>query len=368
MTAQIKYGALLDRRLPDGARIADALLRPFERDGRMPIIVDIGARNGMFLLADGYARRATLVGFEPNPEEYQKLVHGRTDAQRVLADLGRDAPRFGAERYFDVAVWDKDETRPLYITQGAGACTMMGEVKPWMRDAHYLYPFGDWRRQKSFYDLHARITGTVDIPCKQLDHLLTDEVVDFLKIDAEGAELKILRGATQLFAAHKVLFVMTEFQLAPYYQDHGLLCDQHRWLADRGFRLIGLDFNHPRYRRGPDDMPDESDRGLLIAGDAFYMLDPDEMSLQPQERHRLGILAINFGFTSLGLGLLREAALIDGATIDQIKTVLAQPEPQSFRRRLLTWWMSIPYALDHMLEPAVKAFRWTMRSLRGRTS
>lgn len=359
------HSPLLDRRCADGRLLADVVMAPLDNRDISPVVVDIGARNGMFLLPKGYAGRSTLIGFEPNPEEYQKLLRRQTDAQESLVNLGRELPQFRSERYFDAAVWDEEETRKLYITRGAGACTMMGEVRPWMREAYYIYPEGDSRRTKSFYDLHAEVLRTVDIPCKRLDDLLSAEpLVDFLKIDAEGAEMHILRGSERLLSRQSVLFIVSEFQLAPYYENHGLFCDQHRWLADRGFRLIGLDFNHPRYRRGPDDLPDASSRGLLIAGDAYFMLDPDAASLEPIVRHRLGAIALAFGFASLGLGLLREAGLLSASDLDAIDAALRQPPARSRRRRLLDAWVAIPYAFDKIVSPLAGALRAIRRALR----
>src|SRR5262249_38169909 len=87
-------------------------------------VVDIGARNGMFLLPPSFAAHAELIGFEPTPVEHAKLVSGKTDA----AAAGELWPNFKRQRYFQSAAWNADGTGTFYITAGAGACTMMGEV------------------------------------------------------------------------------------------------------------------------------------------------------------------------------------------------------------------------------------------------
>ena len=43
-------------------------------------VVDVGARNGMTLLGD-FSQYCNFYGFEPNPEEYKKLITDRTDRQ-----------------------------------------------------------------------------------------------------------------------------------------------------------------------------------------------------------------------------------------------------------------------------------------------
>ena len=49
-----------------------------------PTIVDVGARNGMFLLPKEYCRVSDLIGFEPNKVEYEKLIKNNTDAKKFL--------------------------------------------------------------------------------------------------------------------------------------------------------------------------------------------------------------------------------------------------------------------------------------------
>ena len=43
-------------------------------------VVDVGARNGMTLLGD-FSKYCNLFGFEPNPQEYEKLITNTTDRQ-----------------------------------------------------------------------------------------------------------------------------------------------------------------------------------------------------------------------------------------------------------------------------------------------
>ena len=88
-----------------------------------PMVVDVGARNGFYLLPRHYAEHVTLVGFEPNPEEFAKLDSGTTDAAKQFDAMGIDRPAFKAERYHPYALWDSEQRRPFYVTRGAGAAT-----------------------------------------------------------------------------------------------------------------------------------------------------------------------------------------------------------------------------------------------------
>jgi hypothetical protein len=219
----------------------------------------------------------------------------------------------------------------------------MGPVKPLMKDTFYLYREGHPGRSKSFHDMHAEVLSTEPIACRSLDSLIPDhETVDFLKIDVEGAELRCLRGAEKLLSSGRVLFIQSEFQLMSYYNEHPLLGDQQRYLADRGYRLIDLVLDHPRYRRGDVDVPDASDRGMLMAGDAVFVRDPDAVTMTPLELHRLAALALVFRFSAFGLSLLRDARLLSPEEIDAVVQAIRETPIKSWKGRLLDRWSRLP--------------------------
>jgi FkbM family methyltransferase len=333
-----------DRRLKDGRTLGALVLRPLDRANVSPLVVDAGARNRLFLLPRIYAERATLIGFEPNRVEYEKLLAGATDGELMLLAQGIARTRFKAERYFPFALWDRAEERDLYITRGAGACTLMGPTTSVARNLYFRHPKSDARRRGTLHDVQTEVVGTQKVQCERLDQLVgREEVVDFLKIDVEGAELRVLQGAESLLRERRVLFIRAEFQLVPYYAEHPLLCEQHRLLSEHGFRLLDLEFAHPRYRRGPTDLPDRSDRGLLLAGDALYSLDPDHLDLSPLMRQRIAAVAFAFELTGYGLSLIQEASLLTPQEIADVAAALAQPPARSIRRKLLDTWVAVPY-------------------------
>lgn len=334
---------LLDAPTRLGRTVGDIVLGPVDKAGADLLVVDAGARNGMYLLPASYTKRATLVGFEPNPVEYKKLVDNSTDSEKYFAQQGITPPKFKGNRFHDCALWDSDGEQTLYITRGPGACTLMGPAKPLMKDTYYLYREGHPGRAKSFYDLHAEVLSTEPIACRALDNLIPDdETVDFLKIDVEGAELRCLRGADKLLQSGRVLFIQSEFQMVSYYGEHPLLGDQQRYLADRGYRLIDLVLDHPRYRRGATDVPDASDRGMLMAGDAVFVRDPDVVAMTPLELHRLAAVALVFRFSAFALSLLRDAKLLSDEEMAAVVEAIRETPIKSWKGRLLERWAQLP--------------------------
>jgi FkbM family methyltransferase len=319
--------------LPGGATVADTVLAPL---GEVTLtVVDVGARNGMFRLPPAYAKHAELIGFEPNKEEHAKLVERRTDA--MLG--GSSMPHFRSERFFDCALWDRAEQRPFYVTAGVGASTMMGQADP--RVAGRMFR-GRVNKDdgKSLYERHFAVRETLPVECRRLDALLDAErLVDLLKIDVEGGELRVLRGTEGLLAQHRVLFVLTEFNFAPFYAEHPTLGDQQVYLAERGFRLLDLEAHGRNYSRDPTSIPEENDRRPIYGGDAFFTLDPDRVTLDKPALQRLAALHLALGFHSFGISLLRDAGLISSREITLIETAL-QRIPLG--RRLAAAWRGLP--------------------------
>jgi FkbM family methyltransferase len=336
---------LLDKRLPDGRGIVDALFAALPAGQNMPTIIDVGARNGFFLLPPSYTSRSAMLGFEPNREEYDKLVTGTTDAQKFF---GWNTP-FKETRFHPYAVWHEDGEFDFYITNGPGACTMMGPTTDVARDLFYLYPKGD-RRLKSFEELHSGVVRTTKVECRRLDALVDrNTIIDFLKLDVEGGEANVLAGTKGLLANNQILAVRAEFQMLHYYREHPLLHVQHRILDEAGFRLIDLDTAHIRYRQGRFDLPDDCNKGMLVAGDALYVRDPYRSRLSPPEMHRLGILCISLWYNSFGLALLERAGLLPKADIEAIYRMALHTPMMTWRGRAVRAWGRIPYAMFDFL-------------------
>ena len=192
---------------------------------------------------------------------------------------------------------------------------------------------------RSYYEAYSKITGQENVECRSLDSLFSgsNDLIDFLKIDVEGGEGSILQGARNLLSDGKILFVKSEFLISPIYKDMALLGKQHEILNEYGLLLIDLDFKHPRYTWGsPSKIAPIEDRQFLFAGDAYFVKDPDRHNLSAEEKHRLGVIALVFGFYSFSCNMFREAGLLTVPEIESIERSLSKSSWKSIVHRMIT--------------------------------
>ena len=332
--------SLFDRQLADG-RLASAVLFACLDQSDIELgFVDVGARNGSFLLPESYANRACIYGFEPNQAEYEKIISGTTDAK--AAGLGE--PEFRRKSYYPSALWSERGTRTLYIPVGVGAATLMGPANKAITSN--MWQVG--RGGVSYYSRIHRPDKEVQVACDTLDSIFAEGVLlDMLKIDAEGGELEVLKGARRLLEQKRVLLIKSEFALAPTYQERVLLGHIQVLLDDLGYRLVDLDFDHWKYCWKPTIASEENDRWFARAGDAIFILDPDRNTLSAEQYYRLGLACIALGLNAPGVNFVSEA----GALSEPDRAaLLAEIDRRSHGRKLMDLWMSMPHVAYKVLK------------------
>lgn len=89
-------------------------------------------------------------------------------------------------------------------------------------------------------------TGSAAVQVDTLDHYCAQrgvDRIDLLKVDTQGFDLNVLRGAARLFAEQRVGAVLLEVNFVPMYARQASFSELHDFVAGHGFHLVDF-YNH----------------------------------------------------------------------------------------------------------------------------
>lgn len=160
----------------------DNFVKKYLKSLHNPIIFDVGANIGNYsLLIKLVNPNSTIYAFEPSPTTFSKLEKNLAEHRVICINMGLGSSVTQME-LFDYKEVDSSSHASLY----SGV-------------------FDDLRKTEKNSTL-VDIT-TLNQFCKD-NHL---EKIDFLKIDTEGNELEVLKGASELLQAGKIAIIQFEF-------------------------------------------------------------------------------------------------------------------------------------------------------------
>jgi FkbM family methyltransferase len=196
------------------------------------IIFDVGAHQGG--LTEFFYRtfsNATIWTFEPDPRNV-----------RVLKEKFGNYPRV---RPFEIALSSKTGSSDFHL----GAMDYTSSLFP---------------REKSgrrYFQREFTMQSTKQVTTDTLDRFCTGRVdkIDILKIDTQGAELDILRGAKALLSNGSISIIVSEFFFIQHYDGAPLLDQIWTHLRLFGYELFDL-------FKGP-----HASNGQIRYGDAIFV-------------------------------------------------------------------------------------------------
>jgi FkbM family methyltransferase len=181
-------------------------LRILLKDRAKPLLLDVGANTGQtisfFLETFGNAR---IIAFEPSPATFATLsAHFGGRASVTLEQI---------------ALGDSDGIASLHVTQGHSVNHSLLEPV-WEPDAR-----------------------TVPVQVATLDRYCSDkglDNVDFLKIDTQGFDLNVLRGAHTMLAAKRIRSVYVEVMFTSMYRKQSSFWEIYSFLESHSYQFLGF--------------------------------------------------------------------------------------------------------------------------------
>lgn len=215
------------------------------------VVVDVGARGGVEWFWQVFGEGVRIVAFEPDPVECARL---QATAKKNVT-------------YLPLALAAERGTRTFHVTQSGATGSFYPSDPAWCG----RFDVGD----------SLRVQSEIELATTGLDDALAGKRADFLKLDVEGAELEVLRGAD----LRPVLGLVTEVRFTPKMSRSPAFADLDIFCRAAGFDLYDLDLY--RYSRRPLPYPylyDYHDgaghpsagptvQGQPLIGDALYLRD-----------------------------------------------------------------------------------------------
>lgn len=140
----------------------------------------------------------------------------------------------------DVAVWERDEERDFYVNAASHGSSLFEHNFDYVRDNfETLSKRGSAEMADTWFE-RSKLDRVERVSCRALDGILgeIDGSYDFLKVDTQGAEYQVLKGADR-FLRGRCQGLHLELLTVPMYTGITLMPEIIEWLGEEyGFQLV----------------------------------------------------------------------------------------------------------------------------------
>lgn len=198
------------------------------------VIFDVGGSDGSTIYEfKKILPNSIIYSFEPFPASYNNL-------KKITARL-RDVYAY------NLALSDLNGRKSFFVNASKATNSLL-KAKP----------------TNSFIDSHAVAEGEIEVEVKTIDTFVAENLIstiDILKLDVQGSELMVLRGAESCLRKKIIKYIYTEVWLIEGYEGQPLYHDLGTFLAIYGYKPFGIYNVH--YRKD----------GHFLWADAIFYLD-----------------------------------------------------------------------------------------------
>jgi FkbM family methyltransferase len=255
------------------------------------VVVDAGARYGL------HPSWAELRGIA----EFHLFEMDQDEAARLTKKYEGDA----RITVYPIALYSSDSTLKFRVSEHQALNSVFQSNTELLQSNDYML--------RDF-----AVTAERSTQARSLDSLFADRDIHFLKLDVEGAEFELLKGAKNKLLT-SVLGVRSEVLFAPVYQGAPLFGDLHRVMLDSGFELLNFDYTGAGNKAGRFTLPGRY--GKLLSSDAVWVVGNDRLFAAKGDRLvqdvlRLAIFMLMNGATDLAIDLLLRAVKSEAISFD----------------------------------------------------
>lgn len=195
-----------------------------EKSTKCPVIFDIGAHHGSVSLAyNSLFHKAKIYSFEPFPDSFKDLKRNTKNLENIQS--------------YELAVSDINGESSFYSYKSSPTNSLLATD-----------PMAEEIWKKGLFDLREIFTVSV----KTIDELVKEfslKKIDLLKLDVQGAEPKVLKGAEQAIKGGLIKVIYTEIITLPTYQGQLGLIKSLELFYEYGYSLVGL-YNYSYTKKG----------------------------------------------------------------------------------------------------------------------
>ena len=253
-------------------------------------LCDVGARWGIEHPWKFFRDVISVIGFEPDKEEYDSLMK----------------KKYSKDKIYSYALSNEKKNMSLNLTRNRGCASL---YKP---NYKFLNNYSDVSR--------FEIESKVNVEVTTIDNLYNDKIlsnIDFIKLDVQGAELDILKGGKQ-FLYENILGVQVEVEFHSMYENQPLFSDVDLFIRKK----LGLHLQDIRktYWKYPEGINIGSKKGQVIFGDALYFRSPQEIvswcsnfnKIEASDKLEMAcLMGIIYGYLDYSLCLLNQPFIGD---------------------------------------------------------
>lgn len=172
---------------------------------------------------------------------------------------------------------------------------------------NYEKHFGQYEEFPKWKD-NVSIDKEIKIKSDTLDNYFRDLAgnIDYLKLDTQGTELVILKGAKSLLENKKINVLKIEVATISIYKDQALFSDIDVFMRSYGYILVDFLTYRKEYYNYFNNA-NKTKSHYAPSGDAIYALDVNYLNIK--ESLKTGVILKWLGYSSLALKMFKNADL-----------------------------------------------------------